>query len=54
MAFSAAYAADLSSGRLCHRRLDLVAQEDPAPAELMSGEQPAPRVFEHRRDRQMQ
>jgi hypothetical protein len=37
-----------------HRRLDLVAQEDPAPPELAAGQQPAPGIFEHGRDRQVQ
>jgi hypothetical protein len=37
-----------------HRRLDLIAKEDPAAAELVAGKQFAPGVFEHGRDRQMQ
>jgi hypothetical protein len=37
-----------------HRRLDLIAEEDPASPQLVTRQHPATSVFEHGRDRQVQ
>lgn len=37
-----------------HGRLDLISKEHPPPAELVPRQQSASRVFEHRRDREVQ
>jgi hypothetical protein len=43
-----------AAGRLAHARLDLVAQEDPAAAELVAGNHAAPRELEDRGERHVE